>query len=279
MKGEFMDAIARDDLYTPVEHALSELRRRRQDQALVSMVSEFLGGDIPEYLLRDDCFVLPRHIATPNNEALYVLGQANAHGALAVFSQDTSDRFTSVNNLKRRLARPEICEETPAGRVYRKIDILDVPAIEGQTLGEVRCRSGERLVEVHNRLFDRAASGRYLVADDAAWIDRNHRGDMVAHYRRFLALFVVHGILFEDFETADDPLFLQLYVRPLLAEMDQRWGYRPLIVRPYCRHSEPDERFDLSHDMNLLHRSTSPVDFINNWQFGIAASELAERPE
>ncbi len=126
-----MDAVVSTGIYTPVEQALTILRQRRRDPELMKSIVEFLGGDIPEYLLQSECFVLPRHIATPNNEALYVLEQARKHCALAVFSQDPKDKFTTVNNLKRRLARPEICEETTSGLVYRKIHIVDVPQNEG----------------------------------------------------------------------------------------------------------------------------------------------------
>lgn len=241
------------DIYTPVDLALTELRNRRRDGQLLKEVTEFLGGDIPEYLLRADCFVLPRHIATPNNEALYVLEQARRHGALAVFSQDPKDRFTSVNNLKRRLARPEVGEETPDGIRYRKVDLVDVAQAEGLPIHEVKCRDGRRLIDVHNALFDRLPERHFVIADDATWIDRNHRGDMVKHYRHFLALFLTHGVLFEEFETGDDAAFFERYVRPLPDEFEARWGLRPLIVKPYEEARESDERFDLAHSTHLTH--------------------------
>ena len=64
--------------YTPVEEAIKILHERRKDRALVARIETELGGDIPSYLHEGDCFVLPRHIATPNNEALYVLEQAES---------------------------------------------------------------------------------------------------------------------------------------------------------------------------------------------------------
>jgi len=247
-----MDAVDGAEIYTPVEQALDELRRRRQDHALVARVTAFLDGDIPEYLKEHDCFVLPRHIATPNNEALYVLGQARRFGVRAVFSQDPKDRFTSVNNLKRRLARPHVCEETPNGRRYGKLDIVDVPQAEGLPIDEVRCRDGKRLLDFHNGLFDKIAGTDFLVADDSDWIDRNHRGDRTSHYQKFLALFVTHGVVFEDFETGNDPQFLQQFVRPALADMRRTLGVLPIIVRPYPEGSSPDERFDLAHQQTIL---------------------------
>ena len=79
-----------------------------------------------DYLREGDCFVLPQHGATPNNEVLYVLDQAERYGATAIFSQNRSDIFTSVNDLERRLARPELCHEATNCRIYDKIFLVNM---------------------------------------------------------------------------------------------------------------------------------------------------------
>jgi len=231
--------------YTPVEQALEMLRERRRDRALVDRIEAELGGDIPPYLAQQDCFVLPRHIATPNNEALYVLEQAQRYGAIAVFSQDLSDAFTSVNNLKRRLARPEICTVENGQRRYHKIDLVDVPAAEGLPLIDVRTRDGRWLAEVHNGLFAAFHSRAFRIADDADWIDRNCRGQLSQHYARYLMLFIAHGILFEEFDSPSDNYFKDEILRPIISFMTDRIGFAPLIVRSHS--SRDSERFVLSH--------------------------------
>ena len=90
--------------YTSIEHVPALLAERRRDQSLIKKVISALDGDIPDYLLEHDCLVLSRHISTPNSEALYALEQAKKLGFMMIFSQDLDDQFTSVNNLKRRLA-------------------------------------------------------------------------------------------------------------------------------------------------------------------------------
>ena len=86
--------------------------------------------------------MLSRHIATPNNEALYVMASAERAGATPVFSQDTGDKFTSVNNLKRRLARPELyrARDTATGGAFRRVDLVDVAAAENSPLEDVVTR-------------------------------------------------------------------------------------------------------------------------------------------
>lgn len=233
--------------YTPVEEAIKILHERRKDRALVARIETELGGDIPSYLHEGDCFVLPRHIATPNNEALYVLEQAERYGATAIFSQDLSDAFTSVNNLKRRLAKPEICEEIDGQRYYRKINLVDVPKVEKLPLREVQARDGRFLAKVHNGLFDAIGSASFRIVDDAAWIDRNHRGDLTRHYKKYLLLFVAHGILFEEFDNPSDKHFKDGILRPLISGMVSDTRLWPIIVRSHAGYDKECEHFALSH--------------------------------
>ena len=83
--------------YTPVEEAIKILHERRKDRALVARIETELGGDIPSYLHEGDCFVLPRHIATPNNEALYVLGSRliQSQNAMVVASATADRKFAA----------------------------------------------------------------------------------------------------------------------------------------------------------------------------------------
>ncbi len=237
--------------YTPVEQALELLRERRRDRALVKQIVAELGGDIPSYLLEHDCFVLPRHISTPNNEALYVLEQAERYGTTAIFSQDLSDTFTSVNNLKRRLARPEICTVENRQRTYRKIDLVDVPKAEGLPLKDVRTRDGRLLAQVHNDLFAAVDSKALRIVDDAGWIDRNCRGHLSQHYARHLMLFIAHGIVFEEFDNPSDKHLKEAILWPIISGMMDRFGYYPLIVHSGPSFDSDGERFALAHREEL----------------------------
>jgi hypothetical protein len=183
-----------EQIYTPVQEATAELRRRRRNPELLRQVCTALGGDIPRYLLENECFVLSRHIATPNNEALYVFDQAARHGATAIFSQDLADKFTSVNTLKRRLARPEVYEARDGSGhgCFRKVDLVDMASAENLCLGDVATREGSPLASFHNGLFARLGAGSFRVVDDRDWIDRNHRGRMMELYERYLEHFRIN---------------------------------------------------------------------------------------
>ena len=242
-----------EDIYTPADDALAELRRRR-DRGLLRQVHGALAGDVPRYLIEHECFVLSRHIATPNNEALHVLARAERDGATAIFSQDPGDKFTSVNTLKRRLARPELyrARDSATGGTFRKVDLVDVAAAENERLEDVVTRGGKPLVGVHNALFARLEGRPFRVVDDRAWIDRNHRGRMQELYARYLLLFIAHGVLFEEFETPEDLHFKTGLILPLVAACEARFGVKPIIVRPHEPTSGSDERFHLAHSEDLF---------------------------
>ena len=249
MKSHFekrnLDMTSDAHFYLPVETAIAELRRRRQNTRLVNSTTNFLGGDIPSYLVDHECFVLPRHIATPNFETLYVLEQAERHGTLAVLSQDLDDTFTSVNDLKRRLARPEILLNEGPSRLYRKIDLVDIPKAEGRQLKHVCTRSGQSLTQFHNSLFLYTARTKYYIVNDASWIDRNGRRNLSLHYIRFLALFVTHGVLFDYFHSEEDALLNKRFFAPAFLKIRSFFGCSPIIVKPF---QKIDARFDLAHD-------------------------------
>jgi hypothetical protein len=245
-------------LYKPPEQALRELQRRQSDCGLVKEVTNFLGGDIPEYFARGECFVLARHIATPNNETLYTLELARRNGVHGVLSQDPKDKFTSVNKLKRRLARPEICYETSLGKIYRRLDIVDIPQSEGMTLENIRCRTGQRLLDFHNLLFRNVKLDNVTITDDSDWIDRNYRGKIRKYYYRFLALYIVHGVLIEDFDEDDHLFFIDIF-QPSLEELQKTFGMKPIIAHAYD-HSCDWGRFCLAHPSRVIPTDLSRID-------------------
>ena len=89
--------------------------------------------------------------------------------------------------------------------------------------------------------------------DDALWIDRHHRGNLLEHYKDFLALFVTHGILFEDYVMEDkhEAQFVRKVLRPACHFIQRRFGLRPLIV-PLVPKTFESDRFWLSYPEEVL---------------------------
>lgn len=217
--------------------AAAELRRRMHDTDLRRQVEEYLGGDIPAYMRDEPVLCLARYMATPNFETLRFLTVTEPLGFTAVVSEDTSDHFSAHNNLKRALCKLPLIDRIhqKQGRLherFRPLTIVDFSATEGSRLSAIQTTWGESLHEFHRALLAHIAGRPIRVADDTAWIDRNGRGNLLELYKRYLALFVVHGVLFEDYVLSDkqDAEFVRTVVRPAARFIEEKFGHAPLIA-------------------------------------------------
>jgi hypothetical protein len=201
---------------------------------------------------------LARHLATPNYETLRFVHLAESAGMKIVIGQDTKDKFVSHNPLKKALGKLPICLGIAQknGRYrerYHKISVIDFNAANGKPIGSIRTRWGQSLADFHRELLSQFVDGRVEVREDAEWIDRHHRGDLLAHYKKFLALFLAHGILFEDYQPNDlhERWFIKEILRPAYEFVEEKFGYKPLISRLLPTSVESDEYW-ISYPQEVL---------------------------
>lgn len=226
------------DLLTPLDEAVEELRRRRSDPELLKKVEEYLDSDIPEHFAQGPILYLARHIATPNFETLRFLHLVEPIEIPAIIGEDLKDRFVAKNQLKYALGKLSVstgismkdgaCKET-----YERVTVIDFNAANGKPFTEIRTLWGEPLASFHSGLFASLVQHPVRIIDESAWIDRQERGNLLAHYRKFLALFIVHGILFEDYalEDKEEARFIEGVLRPAFRHVERVFGCRPLIAQ------------------------------------------------
>ncbi|HYE23137.1 MAG TPA: hypothetical protein VEA92_01640 [Candidatus Paceibacterota bacterium] len=252
------EEIGSDRFLTPYPIALEEIHRRSGDTALKRRVEQYLNYDIPEYMQGDPVLYLARHVATPNFETLRFLHLLEPLGLPIVISQDTKDTFTSTNMLKRFLGKMPVLtritqKDGATHELYRNTTIIDFAQAQGRPFSEVKTLWGESLIDFHTRLFSEMKNGRACIVDDAAWIDRNERGNLLEHYKRFLALFVAHGVLFEDYliEDKEEEHFMREVLEPAFAFVEETFGVRPLITQ-LTPSSVESVKFWLSYPKDVL---------------------------
>ena len=246
-----------DLMLSPLE-AIQEIERRRRDPELRRKVEEYLGGDIPDYFRDGPVLYLARHIATPNFETLRFKYLMEPLGMKAVVSQDTKDLFVSSNQSKRALGKLSICQgvsqkDGMLNERFQNISIVDFNAENGKPFGAIKTLWGEGLVDFHSRLFSKLMNDKIENPDDAAWIDRHHRGNLLEHYKNFLALFVTHGILFEDYVMEDkhEVKFVKNILRPACRFIEKKFGVRPIIV-PLVPKTFESNRFWISYPKEVM---------------------------
>ncbi|OGG48890.1 hypothetical protein A2678_02345 [Candidatus Kaiserbacteria bacterium RIFCSPHIGHO2_01_FULL_53_31] len=246
-----------DLMMSPLD-AVRELERRRRDPALLRRVREYLKDDIPDYFRDGPISYLARHVASPNFETLRFKYLMEPLGMKTVVSQDTKDMFVPCNQVKKALGKLHICRgisqrgET-LNEQFQNVSIIDFNSASGHPFNSITTHWGEKLIDFHSRLFSKFMHEKIENPDDALWIDRHHRGNLLEHYKDFLALFVTHGILFEDYVMEDkhEAQFVRKVLRPACHFIQRRFGLRPLIV-PLVPKTFESDRFWLSYPEEVL---------------------------
>lgn len=225
------------EIITSPYEAMAELERRQKDISLRKKVEEYFAGDIPEYFQGKPVFHLARHIVTPNFETLRFIHLIQQLGLRTVISQDTRGLFVSQNNVKRALCKLPVClrvtqKDGKLNEQYQNISIVDFNKNDGKIFSEIQTVWGENLIHFHTRLFKELKIPVVETPDDADWLDRHGRGNLLEHYKKLLALFVVHGIFFENYNIHDEheAHFVRDVLRPASDFIKEQFGYRPLIT-------------------------------------------------
>ena len=223
---------------TPFAEAIEELKRRKQDRVLEERVREYLNADIPNYFFDAPVFYLARHVATPNFETLRFMHLLDSAGFKTIISQDEKDMFVASNPMKKALIKAPIhtgfsLKDKKYHERFQYESIGDINQANGKQFSEITTHWGQPLIGFHKELCEIYFGDRVQVIDDSAWIDRNHRGNLLEHYKRFLALFIVHGVLFEDYLIEDEQErdFIDKVLAPAFAWVEEYFGCKPLIAQ------------------------------------------------
>ena len=228
-------------MYVSAQTARTILWQRRENQQLANRIREDLGA-LPEFLAAGPRAILARQLATPNFE-FHIFAARARHVGLKVACPDyTDDKFCSANPDKLALAKQTfyLGQEANGGYRGRSHWLIDVERWDGKPLRKIQTRWGESLVDFHHRQLEGHFPG-VEIFDNSQWL-RRMGGSPARFWPRLLSLFVCDGILFENFHSeGHESEFTRRIIRPAIAEVEARYGLRPLIVPlvPIARERDP----------------------------------------
>jgi hypothetical protein len=224
-------------MITPLSEAVEELERRRKDPVLIQKIESFLKGHIPSYAKDGPVLCLARHLATPNFETLRFTHLLESLPYRVIISKDTHDRFVTVNPMKRALGKMPIHlgyvrKNNKYVERFQYVSVVDINAVNGKQIKDIRTLWGQPLSEFHDELCKHFFHDKVEIVDDAAWVTEHHRGNLLEHYKKFLVLFLAHGILFEDYlpDDAAEQEFVKKILRPAFVFVEKHFGVRPLVA-------------------------------------------------
>ena len=220
-------------VYTPIEEAIIELEIRRKDKELERKVFEFLNGNIPESFLKKEKFVLARHLVTPNYEVSRFLIIADAMGLAPLFFEYLEDKLIFKNPWKYSLGKmPFYSGRAKNGSMkIKNFSIIDFDSSHGEKISSVTTKWGQSLVDFHHEFFNRRfPSFKDSIVDASDWY-ANNGGNPTEYYEKFLALFIRHGILFENFLLDETEIeFTKKIILTSIINISKKFGLKPLIV-------------------------------------------------
>lgn len=210
-------------------------------------VEEYLGNDIPEYAQQGLFMCATRYIVSANFETLRFLSLSEPLSLPIVMTEDLQDVFIPRNVVKKALCKLPIHKRitNKAGTLHEQYEyksIVDINTMQGRLFGDIQTYWGESLVSFHHRIVESTLRRKVSIYDDAEWINRNGRRDPLALYKRFLALFLVHGVYFEDYSMKDhdEVSFYEEVVLPAFNFVTELFGEKPLIARLVPENGESD---------------------------------------
>lgn len=242
-------------VYTPVEVAIEEMKQRDDNVKLAEYISGVLGYSSKELLKADEYAVLSRPVVTPNYELRRFFTIADALKLKPVVWEYTESKFVPQNECKYALGRMGFFFGVgkKGGIKMEYVNVIDIDKSAGKKISEIQTRWGQSLVDFHHSLFEEYSKEALNVAclDGSGWYEK-YGGKAGEYYFNFLVLFLMNGILFENFMLDDKEVgFTRDVFLPALIRLRREIGFKPLIVALEATTIEGD-KFWMSYPGELI---------------------------
>jgi hypothetical protein len=237
-------------VYTPWREAFVEIERRRTDARLQAYIETILKHGIPESMVGKKSIVLFRHIATPNYEVNRFIACADTFTDFEPqILEYTEDLFNDRNQWKYFLGKLRFQRGMGKNgeRIFENVNIINFNESNNKKISSVVTHWGQSLVDFHHEMFKaRFKDFTHVPSDISHWL---HKYGMSSreYYKPFLTMFLRDGILFDNIRLdVKERKFTETIILPLMCEIEEESGYKPLIVTLAPTKLEADD-FILSH--------------------------------
>lgn len=227
-------------MYT-IEGVEKELMRRWEDVPFRREVEKFIFK-IPAVFSREPRAVLARQIASPNFENHRFTEIVKNMGLKPLRWTYHGDIFSTANKEKVHLGKMAFHKgkDRNGEHVIAYCSIIDFHSSEKMPLREIKTHWGEGFVDFHHRLFMSAFPGQETW-DITEWLWEIGK-KASEYYLRYMAIYLCHGILFENFlNGGKEKKFTLEIVQPTIEKLKAQFGLKPLIfpLLPFEKEHDP----------------------------------------
>lgn len=228
------DDFSVEDIYTPLSVAKEEIWRRWNDKELRKKVEDFLGGDIPDFAKDGPCAFLVRDIISPTKEFCHFLKLSEEINLKPRFVEYLDGKFVAKNLNKYYLGKMFFHDGVgkKGGDKIENIRVVDFNKLEGKKMKDMKTLWGQDFRQFHHEIIGKMMPGVDLseVCDFSDWFNE-HRRITEYYYLHYLALFLVYGVLFENFITKNgEKEFTKNKIIPSFFKLQEIFGIKPLVV-------------------------------------------------
>lgn len=219
------------EVYSEISYINQELSNRKSDTTLHKKIVDFWGEQRPDFIkdINQQYCYLSRPVISPNIETQYFLDISNIF-ALEPLLMEFPDKFVTRNNEKLAVAKVKsFLKDKPKVRKTRTL--LNFQEWEGKPMSTIQTKSGESLIFLHHKLFlNKYPKLESNIIDISDWF-KVSRSYFKNYYTGFLSLFIVNGVLLENFILDDDyeRNFFIDKIYPSFCEIEEIFGIKPLI--------------------------------------------------
>jgi hypothetical protein len=232
-----------DEFYISIEEAKKEIQKRWNNIELRKKVEEYLGKDIPEGFKNEPRAVLFRNIITPDLESTYFIEIAKKMNLKPYGLEYTKDKFCTRNSDKIAFGKLAFFEKRNKNgeAIIHYAKIIDMKKDDNKKLCDIQTFSGENLVEFHHNWLEKNIQKSLELYDMSEWVSNNGQSAK-EYYKKFLAFFICHGVLFENFILdGEEKAFTLDTFLPAFTLVENIFGCKPLIVSAMPKESFGDK--------------------------------------
>ena len=226
------------NIYSSLDEAREELKKRWNDEELKKKIEEELGSYfIPQFKIEPRGITF-RQVCSPDNGFTFFYQCSKYCGAKPLVLEYYDDIFVHFNEEKVGLGTLHLFLSNGE---KEKINIMNFRKSEKKKLGECVLKNGERLVDFHHNLFN-VWGEKIDFLDNSVWF--KSIGKSSEYYYNLLLHFIAHGILFETFSEEDGETdLIDKAIIPSITKIYDKFGLKPIICRLYPKNQSGEEDY------------------------------------
>lgn len=226
-------------MYFTAEDAAMELQKRQSDQDLVAHIEEWRNAQgiaLPTLPTDKPAAYFARQIATCRYEDIVFQNIARSAGLTPVWIEFVEDKFVTHSPYKRSLVHRYYCagRGRKGGWKISKRNGIKIDQYDGKPMSMIRLSDGQSLVEYHHALQDMFLDGP--IRQDLSKHLQSY-GTSHEFYYPFLSMFLLHGVLVEDYHECSDNKsrdmeidFAKKVFEPTWQRIVDEVGLQPIII-------------------------------------------------